>query len=451
MTKIKMLNVFLEGIHLGVLQEDLFGNHTFTYDLSSPSNAQLSLSMPRRAAPWKGIAVEAYIDGILPDDPAVRQRIARLHGVNARNPFSLLTAVGLDCGGGVQFIPEKSDSLITETITPISKEQIGQRLEKITGEQPPSWQSPDEHWSLNGAHDKLAVRFTNGQWYEAEGKAATTHIIKPGVSSLHEQAFNEYICLNTAKKLGIPVAQSDYCLFGGIPAIVSERWDRIVDNSVAPAIVKRIHQEDLCQAMSVTTDQKYESEGGPGATDIVHFMRDNGLPEDSVHLFFKALVFNYIIAGGDAHAKNYAILEPIDGTPHLAPLYDIASYFAYDTQRKERKLAMRIGGEYSWERIDLRHWHRFAEACTGQSDWETLGNILLEYALSTLPAFLQVSEEALALAQQLEQSATGEQTANKFELIMRIRDGIAAQSTRILSWFATANGGNAHYCYSRFL
>lgn len=291
MTKIKMLNVFLEGIHLGVLQEDLFGNHTFTYDLSSPSNAQLSLSMPRRAAPWKGIAVEAYIDGILPDDPAVRQRIARLHGVNARNPFSLLTAVGLDCGGGVQFIPEKSDSLITETITPISKEQIGQRLEKITGEQPPSWQSPDEHWSLNGAHDKLAVRFTNGQWYEAEGKAATTHIIKPGVSSLHEQAFNEYICLNTAKKLGIPVAQSDYCLFGGIPAIVSERWDRIVDNSVAPAIVKRIHQEDLCQAMSVMTDQKYESEGGPGATDIVHFMRDNGLPEDSVHLFFKALVF----------------------------------------------------------------------------------------------------------------------------------------------------------------
>lgn len=91
--------------------------------------------------------------------------------------------------------------------------------------------------------------------------------------------------------------------------------------------------------MSVMTDQKYESEGGPGATDIVHFMRDNGLPEDSVHLFFKALVFNYIIAGGDAHAKNYAILEPIGGTPHLAPLYDIASYFAYDTQRKERKLA----------------------------------------------------------------------------------------------------------------
>lgn len=91
---------------------------------------QLSLSMPRRAAPWKGIAVEAYIDGILPDDPAVRQRIAHLHDVNARNPFSLLTAVGLDCGGGVQFIPEKSDSLITEMITPISKEQIGQRLEK---------------------------------------------------------------------------------------------------------------------------------------------------------------------------------------------------------------------------------------------------------------------------------------------------------------------------------
>ena len=51
-------------------------------------------------------------------------------------------------------------------------------------------------------------------------------------------------------------------------------------------------------------------------------------------LFFEALIFNYINAGTDAHAKNYAILEPVNGTLQLAPLYDIASLFAYDTQHK---------------------------------------------------------------------------------------------------------------------
>lgn len=86
-------------------------------------------------------------------------------------------------------------------------------------------------------------------------------------------------------------------------------------------------------------------------------------------LFFEALIFNYINAGSDAHAKNYAILEPVNGTLQLAPLYDIASLFAYDTQRKDRKLAMSIDGEYHWERIDLHHWQRFADSCAGHSDW----------------------------------------------------------------------------------
>ncbi|OZG62109.1 transcriptional regulator [Bifidobacterium hapali] len=434
MNKIKTLDVLLEDCHIGVLQETETGKHTFTYDLLTPSAAQLSLSMPRRITPWEGTPVEAYIDGILPDDSAIRQHIARTYGVNARNPFSLLTAVGLDCGGGVQFVdPHRHEKdYLEERIIPISEEQIGLRLTNITSNRQSTWQSYGEHWSLNGAQDKIALRFTGGQWYEVEGTAATTHIIKPGIRGLKEQAFNEYLCMKTAERLSLPVAQSNYQMFGQVPAIVSTRWDRRIDDHSVPVSVTRIHQEDMCQAMSVMTSHKYQSDGGPGAVDIVDFLRNNGFPEDDVEFFFRALVFNYLIAGSDAHAKNYAILEPVGQLPRLAPLYDLASMFAYDTARRERKLAMSIGNEYSWERIDLRHWRRFAESCLGHDDWSMLSHALIDLSIRTLPAFLQSSAEALADLSKL----TTDGQEDKIELIHRIRDGISRQSSKVLQWFS---------------
>ncbi|TPF93371.1 type II toxin-antitoxin system HipA family toxin [Bifidobacterium sp. UTBIF-78] len=434
--KIKALDVLLNGRHIGVLREEPTGRHTFTYDLGGSDTTTLSLSMPRKAEPWEGDPIEAYIDGILPDDPAIRQRIGRLYGVNPRNPFALLTAVGLDCGGGVQFVAPDAD-IPDGRITPISEERIGQRLLAIAGPQQASWQSGEEHWSLNGAQDKLALRYTNGQWYEVEGTSATTHIIKPSIRGLREQAFNEYLCLKTAEKLALPVARTDYRVFGGVPAVVSERWDRIVDDTVVPATVTRIHQEDFCQAMSVMTDKKYQSDGGPGAVDIVRYMSDNRFPEEDAHTFIKALIFNYLIGGSDAHAKNYAILEPPSGgVPRLAPLYDIASLFAYDTRRRERKLAMSIGGEYQWERIGLRHWTRFFEQCSSDpTDQERFTGMLAELAIRIVPSFVQASTEASAWASVLP-DVTEEDIADKKTLINRMGTSIVEQSSRVLGWFA---------------
>ena len=94
----KTLIVLLEGRQIGILQEDSTGRHSFTYEADAP--AQLSLSMPRRAKPWTGAPVEAYIDGVLPDDSGMRKKIGRQYGVNGNNPFALLTVIGLDCAGG---------------------------------------------------------------------------------------------------------------------------------------------------------------------------------------------------------------------------------------------------------------------------------------------------------------------------------------------------------------
>ncbi|PLS28685.1 type II toxin-antitoxin system HipA family toxin [Bifidobacterium parmae] len=435
--KPKELLVFVEDQYCGILREDDHGKHSFTYDGTQPNPPQLSLSMPLRSEPWTGKPVEAYIDGVLPDERAIRSRIASLYDdVNANNPFSLLTAIGLDCAGGVQFVlPEHADSFRQDaTLKPISEGEIARRLRGIAGTGGRSWQMNDEHWSLNGAQDKIALRFEHGQWFEALGSAATTHIIKPGISGYHEQAFNEYVCMKAIQKLGIPTATTDFRVFDGLPVLVSTRWDRrLIIRADGTTTIARIHQEDFCQATSHMTSEKYQAEGGPGAEEIAACIRDNALGNDSATLFLIALILNFLMAGTDAHAKNYAILEPIGARPTLAPLYDIASMHAYDTQYRQRKLAMKIGGENNYERIELRHWRKLAER-TRIVDTGIMELLLTEYALKLPEAFHVAGEETLQLSKTV-LGADDETRRNREKLVERIQQGINAQCRHVASWF----------------
>lgn len=429
----KTLIVLLEGRQIGILQEDSIGRHSFTYEADAP--AQLSLSMPRRAKPWTGAPVEAYIDGVLPDDSGMRKKIGRQYGVNGNNPFALLTVIGLDCAGGAQFVlPGQLESIVnTEySLTPITEEEIEHRLKSIAGANAASWQVSDEHWSLNGAQDKLALHYDNGKWYEAHGAAPTTHIIKPGIHALHEQAFNEYVCMETIRMMGIPVAKTSFRIFGETPALVSTRWDRKRVDINGRSTVIRIHQEDFCQATSHPTREKYQSEGGPSAQDIIQCMRSNNLDQMDIEQFYMALIINFLIAGTDAHAKNYALLEPTGTKPSFAPLYDIASMYAYETQHKQRKLAMSIGGEYNYERIELRHWQKLT-APFDTEDLDFCCSALKEFSQKMPIAFAAASINCLQQAAQYD--SDDDVMANRGKVLANIFKGITEQCKRVGEWF----------------
>lgn len=145
--------------------------------------------------------------------------------------------------------------------------------------------------------------------------------------------------------------------------MVSERFDRRVDRS---GVIKRLHQEDLCQAMGNRRAFKYQAEGGPSAADIAQLftravdLRDLKAARDR---FAKALIFNWLVAGTDAHAKNYSLIH-LGNRVLLAPLYDLTSaaiMFDPETLHYHGKLAMEMGGEYRLRQIDARHLRRAAD------------------------------------------------------------------------------------------
>ena len=162
-----------------------------------------------------------------------------------------------------------------------------------------------------------------------------------------------------------------------------QRYDRISTKEG----LRRVHQEDICQALGLPPSKKYEAEGGPGAANVVNLLERSSIkPQEDVESFVNALAFNWLIGESDGHAKNYSVLLSAAGAMRLAPLYDLASALAYpDIDLKKIKLAMKIGGSYRLRDIGRRNWEkllselRFTDAA--------LINRLIEFA-TVLPDYI---------------------------------------------------------------
>jgi serine/threonine-protein kinase HipA len=367
------LIALLNGKEVGRVHNDARGRLTFIYNddwRKVPGAYPLSLSMPLAAKEHGRSVVEAYLWGLLPDNEQVLARWAAKFQVSARNVFALISNVGEDCAGAVQFVaPDRLDAIRNGTedkVEWLDEFDIAKRLQALRQDHA-AWRLPHDtgQFSLAGAQPKTALLLQNNRWGIPAGRIPTTDILKPPTGHFDGHAENEHICLGLARSLGLPTAQSDVMRFGDEIAIVIERYDRQHRGND----IIRVHQEDVCQALGIMPTKKYQNEGGPSPANIVELLRTYSTDRQTdVDTFIAALGFNWLIAGADAHAKNYSLL--LSG-PHirLAPLYDVASILPYDKiDLRKVKLAMKIGGEYKLSLIALRQWQKFAREARIDAD-----------------------------------------------------------------------------------
>src|SRR5579872_91084 len=361
------LVALLAGRVVGTVRRDRRGQLSFTYDeawRTALGAYPLSLSMPLAAAAHGRKPIEAFLWGLLPDSERVLDRWARRFQVSARNAFALLAEVGEDCAGAVQFVrPERVGTLLGQgpsEIEWLDEGGVAERLRLLRADHA-AWRSPYDtgQFSLAGAQPKTALFHENGRWGVPAGRTPTTHILKPPTGEFDGHAENEHLCMSLARELGLITARSQVRRFDDEVAIVIDRYDRRrTDTGVV-----RVHQEDMCQALAVPPTLKYENEGGPGARAITDLLRTvSDRPEEDEGRFIDALIFNWLIAGTDAHAKNYSLLIGAGGQARLAPLYDIASVLPYEIFDPHKlRLAMKIGGEYRLRDIGPRQWRKLGE------------------------------------------------------------------------------------------
>jgi serine/threonine-protein kinase HipA len=429
----KELIVLLNGREAGTLRNER-GKTSFTYAESWRTWADtfpLSMSMPLSAREHSHRAIEPFIWGLLPDNDDVLKSWEKKFQVSQRNAFDLLSHVGEDCAGAIQFVtPEKIESILSQAQPEpdwLTDTQLTERLRIVRTDASAGRLGGDRgQFSLAGAQPKIALFFDGSRWGTTSGRTATTHILKPAGHAFPGHAENEHLCLRLAAALGLETAQSTVHQFEDVPTIVIERYDRIIVRDAAEkrkvhaaklraeaiarrgegdaeadlesnelereavedfelaeklfkqaetTFVARLHQEDFCQALSVHPAIKYQNQGGPGAKQIVEVIRSNVsshksreadpkylfTASDDINTFVGALIFNWLIGGTDAHAKNYSMLIGGGGVVRLAPLYDVASILPYASiDPRKAKMAMKIGDRYELMEISFSDWRKLA-------------------------------------------------------------------------------------------
>ncbi|MFV0623499.1 HipA N-terminal domain-containing protein [Sphingomonas sp. ac-8] len=132
------LNVLINNRRVGRLEKEPSGAVSFRYDqswLDWEYAFPASLSLPLRAAAYRGAPVIAVFDNLLPDDADMRRRVAERTGAEGTDPYNLLARIGRDCVGAMQFLPDGETANASGGIQgePLGDDDIEKLLANLRG------------------------------------------------------------------------------------------------------------------------------------------------------------------------------------------------------------------------------------------------------------------------------------------------------------------------------
>jgi serine/threonine-protein kinase HipA len=359
----RKLDVYLHGHLVGKLVQDDHGTLSFDYVESwrnNPNATPLSQSLPLAQNHFNRKVCRGFFAGILPDE-SKREVIAKNLGISTKNDFAMLEQIGGECAGAVTFIPE--GQVLPDRDHDYQLLTPGDLAEKLKAlpRRPLLAGEKGIRLSLAGAQDKIAVHISGDKISIPLDGSPSTHILKPATERFEGLVFNEALCVNLARTIGLDTAKVSIRNVEGIDYLLVERYDR------APAKdgqLRREHQEDFCQSLGIVPECKYQAEGGPSIKQCFALIREaSSTPVLDLQALLDAVIFNWLIGNNDAHGKNFSFVycgEVSSGLQtRLAPLYDLVSTVYY--QGLSPKMAMKIGGEYDSETIFPRNFERLAE------------------------------------------------------------------------------------------
>lgn len=400
----KTLRVLLADKDVGQVTQRSNGSFRFEYHSDWQRNAHhipLSRSMPLQQQRHGMRPITNFMWGLLPDNERILDEWAKRFQLSARNPFALLAAVGEDCPGAVQLAPPGIELTGREHVKRLTRKDLEARMLALKNDPGAGRLSEDAgQFSLAGAQAKTALYKLKNSWAVPQGRTPTTHIFKPETGRIRNIAANEHFCLALARRLDLPAANSTVEVFGDVPVIIVERYDRTRRTQG----VFRVHQEDMCQALGVNPLRKYQSDGGPTIKHIMALLLESANPNVDRDRFMRAQALNFVIAGTDAHARNYSIVYAPGGAFRLAPLYDVISDLPYAADRRASALAMGVNGHRALKEILPRHW----EALAGETGFEA--DRMLGHVRDILA---RAPEEAGALAAELREQGLRNDTLDR--------------------------------------
>ena len=354
----RALGVWCFGRLAGTLF-DASGGPRFAYEPAWVADGMppLSQSLPL-SGDFVAAAAATFFGGLLPEG-APRELLARRLGVSVSNEFGLLAAVGGDTAGAISLQSgDDAPPAAADDVEWLADDDLVTLIDELPTRPMHADEDGEYRLSLAGVQDKLPVVVdADGRVGLTKGHTPSTHILKTPIERLEQTVVNEAFCLAVGRALGIDAVIATPRRAGTREFLLVERYDRRLEGGS----IRRLHQEDFCQALGIATTHKYQAEGGPSLADCFGLLRAaSRVPAPEIVNLLDYVAFSFLVGNHDAHGKNHSLLYQPD-TAHavLAPAYDVISTVAYNaTHNLTRKMAMSMGGEYRPEYVERRHVDR---------------------------------------------------------------------------------------------
>jgi serine/threonine-protein kinase HipA len=300
------------GVRAGTLRRER-GGVVFEYD-GDYGGPAVATTLPLSASPVRAPAgaVPPFFAGLLPEG---RRLLALRRAIKTSldDDLSMLLAIGHDTVGDVQVLPSG-----TEPPPPV--EPVGEAGELSFPLLMAAVLGPDpiDRVGLAGVQDKISTAMISLplSW------RGIPSILKLDPPDFPHLVANEAFFLRAAQRSGLSIPPfqviSDR---DGVPGLLVERFDRV---RTADGIRSR-GQEDGCQVLGAYPADKYRltSEEVLGA-----LARVTGAPAVAARDLVRQAAFAYLSCNGDAHAKNFSIVEQ-GGEWRTSPAYDLPSSHPY--------------------------------------------------------------------------------------------------------------------------
>ena len=322
----------------GELSASESGDYLFRYGLDADPNSQISLTMGVRDAAYLSRSLHPVFQMNLPEGFVLEQLRNRLAKTTPINPMLLMALTGSGSPAGRVSVASSVIDQLLGSANPGDGRSLSQIL-SWDGTQDLFAELVDQYilrTGISGVQPKVIVPDSD---FVVDPKATLLMpelIVKSGRADFPGLAVNEYLCMDAARRAGMPVP--DFYLSDNRQLFVMRRFDRDADQ-------RAIGFEDMAVLMGLGTEQKYDSSYENIAKAIRLFCAPDQV-RGSLDRFFDIVALSCMVGNGDAHVKNFGVLyrEPSGADAQLAPAYDIVNTTAYI---KDDALALRLDGSKS--------------------------------------------------------------------------------------------------------
>lgn len=179
--------------------------------------------------------------------------------------------------------------------------------------------------SISGVQEKASLRLEKNKLRLTNPGESGTYILKPiphDLKKVDQVPANEHLTMQIARQVyGINTAENALIFFrDGTPAYITKRFDVNPDGS------KR-GKEDFASLAGKTSDNAGANFKYDLSYEELGRLLQRFVPAWRIEIekYFALVVFNYLFSNGDAHLKNFSLLETPNGDYILAPAYDLVN------------------------------------------------------------------------------------------------------------------------------